>query len=320
MKNISSIFSTSLGILLFIMTMINAQDFARFPGAFLRMGITAREVSMGSALVADIYGGVIGVSNPAGTAFLEQKHGTVGHQILSLDRQLSSVGVSMKLPPTAGIGIAWIHAGVDNIEERNSLGEYSGRLSTGEDAFIISFAQNYKGIFSAGLNVKILSHALPVYGETLNGSAVGFDLGFFYKINDYVQIGGVVQNLNAKYKWKTNSIFEETGTINYDNFPVIFRLGVKARYENLNFLCESELITDDSYLLGKRLNGGIEYSINETIKLRAGLGKGKIGMGFGHTFNKFQGYEITVDYSSVFNEVQKFNNIAHVITSSITFD
>ena len=107
----------------FLSSILHGQDFARFPGSFMRMGTTARAVSLGSALTADFHHGLTGVYNPAGTAFLEQRHGTAGHQILSLDRQLSCVGITMKLPPTAGIGIAWIHAGVNHIEERNSLGE-----------------------------------------------------------------------------------------------------------------------------------------------------------------------------------------------------
>jgi len=88
-----------------ISSTLNGQDFARFPGSFLRMGTTARAVGLGSALTADSHHGLTGVYNPAGTAFLEKGHATTGHQILSLDRQLSCVGVTIKLPPTAGIGI-----------------------------------------------------------------------------------------------------------------------------------------------------------------------------------------------------------------------
>ncbi|SVD58521.1 uncharacterized protein METZ01_LOCUS411375, partial [marine metagenome] len=58
------------------------------------MGTTARAVGLGSALTADSHHGLTGVYNPAGTAFLEKRYGTAGHQILSLDRQLSCVGVT----------------------------------------------------------------------------------------------------------------------------------------------------------------------------------------------------------------------------------
>ena len=302
-----------------LLSILPGQDFARFPGSFLRMGTTARAVSLGSALTADSHRGLTGVYNPAGTAFLEQRHSTAGHQILSLDRQLSCVGFTMKLPPTAGIGIAWIHAGVNHIEERNSLGEYSGRLSIGENAFVMSFSQNIKGIFAFGLNVKIMTHALPIYGENLKGTAVGVDLGFVYKMNDFVKIGGVVQNLNAKYKWKTNSIFEETGTIYYEDFPVIYKAGIKTRFEKFQIMCDAEFLTDNSFILGKRLNGGIEYFLNENVKLRSGFGEERFGIGFGYNYFDFGNFGVTVDYSAVMDKIQKFNGITHVISTSFGF-
>lgn len=308
----------SIGIFL-VSSTLNGQDFARFPGSFLRMGTTARAVGLGSALTADSHHGLTGVYNPAGTAFLEKRHGTAGHQILSLDRQLSCVGVTIKLPPTAGIGIAWIHGGVNRIEERNSQGEYSGRISTGENAFVLSFAQKFSGRVAFGLNAKIMTHTLPIYDEKLSGTAVGVDVGLLYKLNNFVQFGGVVQNLNAKYQWKTNTIFEETGTIYYDNFPVIYRAGIKTRFVNFQVLCDVEFVTNNSMLLGKRLNGGIEYYLNENITFRSGFGEKRFGIGFGYTYFKLDNFGVTLDYSAVVDEVQKFNGITHVISSSFSF-
>ena len=303
----------------FLSSILSGQDFARFPGSFMRMGTTARAVSLGSALTADSHHGLTGVYNPAGTAFLEQRHGTAGHQILSLDRQLSCVGVTLKLPPTAGIGIAWIHAGVNRIEERNSLGEYSGRISTGENAFVLSFAQKFSGRVAFGLNAKIMTHTLPIYDEKLSGTAVGVDVGLLYKLNNSIQFGGVVQNLNAKYQWKTNAIFEETGTIYYEDFPVIYRAGIKTRNENFQVLCDVEIITNNSLLLEKRLNGGIEYYLNENVTFRSGFGEERFGIGFGYTYFDLGDYGVTLDYSAVMDEAQKFNGVTHVISSSFSF-
>ena len=299
----------------FLSSILHGQDFARFTGSFMRMGTTARAVSLGSALTADSHHGLTGVYNPAGTAFLEQRHGTAGHQILSLDRQLSCVGITMKLPPTAGIGIAWIHAGVNHIEERNSLGEYSGKLSTGENVFVLSFAQNFSGRFALGLNAKMMTHTLPIYDEKLMGTAVGVDLGFLYKVNDFVHLGGVVQNLNAKYQWKTNAIFEETGTIYYEDFPVIYRAGIKTRFVNFQVLCDVEFVTNNSLLLGKRLNGGIEFYLNENVTFRYGKREEQFGIGFGYTYFDLDNYGVTLDYSAVMDEV----GVTHVISSSFSF-
>jgi hypothetical protein len=66
--------------------------------------------------------------------------------------------ISIPLPPSASVGLAWVSAGVDNIDGRNSAGEHTQYLSTSEDALIISFAQKILPWFSAGLNLKILNH------------------------------------------------------------------------------------------------------------------------------------------------------------------
>ena len=112
---------------------------------------------------------------------------------------------------------------------------------------------NVKGIFAFGINVKIMTQSLPIYGEDLKGTAVGMDFWFLYKMNDFIEIGGVAQNFRAKYKWKTNAIFQESGTIYYENFPVIYKLGLKSKFDNFKILLEAEYFTHDSLLLGSRL-------------------------------------------------------------------
>jgi len=183
----------------------------------------------------------------------------------------------------------------------------------------LSFAQKFSGRISFGLNAKIMTHTLPIYDEKLSGTAVGVDVGLMYKLNNSIQLGGVVQNLNAKYQWKTNTIFEETGTIYYDNFPVIYRAGIKTRFVNFQVLCDVEFVTNNSMLLGKRLNGGIEYYLNENITFRSGFGEKRFGIGFGYTYFKLDNFGVTLDYSAVVDEVQKFNGITHVISSSFSF-
>ena len=71
-----------------------------------------------------------------------------------LDRQLLTINVSAPLPPSAAVGLAWIGAGVDNIDGRNSSGQPTSNLSTSENAYMFSFAQSMLPWLSLGLNVK----------------------------------------------------------------------------------------------------------------------------------------------------------------------
>ena len=42
---------------------------------------------------------------------------------LSLDRRIAATNISSFLPPTAGVGVSWINAGVTDIQGRTSSGE-----------------------------------------------------------------------------------------------------------------------------------------------------------------------------------------------------
>ena len=84
------------------------------------------------------------------------------------------------LPPSASVGLAWVSAGVDKIDGRNARrSEHTQYLSTSENAFIISFAQRILPWFSAGLNVKILNHQLPMNTMDIAGKGMGMDFGVF---------------------------------------------------------------------------------------------------------------------------------------------
>ena len=104
-------------ILLFIVLVpsIYGSDYASYSGAFLRMGTSARSLSMGSGFTAEIDQGFAAYHNPATLAFIDKKQVGFSYHSLNLDRRLMMSSVSSNLPPTAGLGVAWISSGVDNI-------------------------------------------------------------------------------------------------------------------------------------------------------------------------------------------------------------
>ena len=170
----------SLIIISLLISGIFAEDYAGLSGSFMRLGITARSIAMGGAFTAEKDHGFSTFYNPAWAAFLIDRQVGLSYSSMSLDRRLSGLSFATPLPPTAGLGIAWVSAGVTDIQGRNSAGEKTTMMQTSEDALMISFAQRILPWFSFGVNIKILQNQLPV-NESYKGSGIGFDVGLLFK-------------------------------------------------------------------------------------------------------------------------------------------
>ena len=216
-------------ILFFLISLGLSQDHASFAGSFLRMGSSARSVAMGGAFTAEIVDGFAGYNNPASMVFLEKRQVGFNHHFLPLDRRFTATNFSMPLPPTASLGVAWNSAGVDNIDGRNSAGEHTKYLYTSEDALMISFAQQILPWFSAGLSVKVLKHQLPMNTMDVAGKGVGMDFGIFVRTKTGANLAFMVQDLNSRYHWKTDKIFEK-GKDYVEQYPTLYRAGTTFNY------------------------------------------------------------------------------------------
>ena len=119
-------------ITLFFSTIVFCQEWAAQSGGFLRMGMTARSIAMGGGFTAELDQGFPNFHNPAWSAFLVKRHFGSSYSNLTLDRRLASTSIAFSIPPTAGIGIAWVYSGVSNIQGRYSSGMKSTKMQTGE--------------------------------------------------------------------------------------------------------------------------------------------------------------------------------------------
>jgi hypothetical protein len=134
------------------------------------------------------------------------------------------------LPPTAGLGIGIVNAGVEKIEGRDASGHPTGTLSAEEYALYISFANELVPGLSLGVNVKMFYQILPVDGtETVNGKGIGVDAGILYRQSKNFEMGLVLQDWNAAYAWNTGEVFEDKGSTYQDPFPLQVRAGFVYR-------------------------------------------------------------------------------------------
>ena len=234
-------------------TMLNAGDKASFAGGFLRMGASARAMAMGSGFTAEIDAGFAAYHNPASMVFVDKRQLGFSHHFLPLSRRFMAANFSTQIPPSAGLGIAWISAGTDKIDGRTSSGEHTQYLSTSEDAFMISFAQRILSWFSAGLNVKILKHQLPMNTMDLAGKGMGMDFGVFIRTEKGANLAFMVQDLNSRYHWKTDKIFER-GKEYVEQFPTVYRAGTTFHYGKVYVAADGGMIMNGKELLGYHEN------------------------------------------------------------------
>ena len=298
-----------------VFSLLNAGDKASFAGGFLRMGASARAMAMGSGFTAEIDAGFSAYHNPGSIVFTNKRQLGFSHHFLPLSRRFMAANFSTPIPPSAGLGIAWISAGTDKIDGRTSAGEHTQYLSTSEDAFMISFAQRILPWFSAGLNIKILKHQLPMNTMDLSGKGIGMDFGVFIRTEKGANLAFMVQDLNSRYHWKTDKIFER-GKEYVEQFPTFYRAGTTFHYGKAYVAADGGMIMNGKELLGYTIRIGGEYPYMDHYFIRAGLGNGRMSVGVGVDWSLLKDNDAKLDYAFVFENPA---GSAHIFTYAFTF-
>jgi len=293
-------------------TFLSAEGDAGYAGAFLRMGLGARPKALGNAFTAVVSGTYAGYYNPGAIPRTEYSELAFNYSVLALDRRFNHIGLSIPLRPKAkagekagfqaGLHLSWIHAGVDNIDGRDSNGKHIGTFSHSENAFIFGFALQPHSIISVGLTAKVLYSRFPGVtkeDEALTSKGLGFDLGILVTPLPGLSAGVAIKELRSKYTWNTESVWER-GTSTYDHFPTIFRAGIayKTLSDNLLFSADFEKNEKQS----AKVHVGVEYSIMNALSLRGGMNHNEPAFGFGYLFKVWK-LDSILDYAYIYDEI-----------------
>jgi len=253
-------------ILLF-MNIIVADYGGGYAGSGFRYGSNAREFSLAGALIADKTPGFYAFSNPALLQFTRSNQVGVSFQNMSLDRSIKSFSFAKRLPPNAGVGLALLQSGTDNIQGKNSMNQDTELFSSSEIEGIISFGVGLGSKFALGINIK--AFFTTIY-EDYKGNGISGDIGFIYKFNRHLFIGGIIKNLNASYNWKViiggdESPYEE-------NFPLEYSMGLAySGIKGVSLFIQEDIMVTPNDDVNYRTRIGSEYKLKNKIKLRGGL-------------------------------------------------
>jgi len=296
-----------------------AADYAGYSGSFLRMGTSARSLAMGSGFTAEIDQGFSAYHNPASVAFLNKRQLAFSHHALNLDRRLMMSSISTGIPPTAGLGVAWVSSGVDNIQGRSTSGKETEILSTSEDAIFISFAQRITPWLALGINVKILNHQLPMNESELAGKGTGFDIGFMVLPEEKLRFAFMIQDLNTNYQWNTGQVFEGEGRVYKESFPTMYRLGTTFTFQRIYIVGDIGVVANQDDILGMTMRFGGEYHISENYFIRGGFGNSQFSLGAGLNFTFLNLNDAFFDYAVVIEPHSVSQGMIHVFTYAFNF-
>ncbi len=255
-----------LGIL-FMLNFVIAGYGGGYAGSGFRYGSNAREFSLAGALIADKTPGFYAFSNPALLQFTRSNQVGVSFQNMSLDRSIKSFSFAKRLPPNAGVGLALLQSGTDNIQGKNSMNQDTELFSSSEIEGIISFGVGLGSKFALGINIKALF--TTIY-EDYKGNGISGDIGFIYKFNRRLFIGGIIKNLNASYNWKV--IIGEDERSYEENFPLEYSMGLAySGIKGVSLFIQEDIMVTPNDDVNYCTRIGSEYKLKNKIKLRGGL-------------------------------------------------
>ncbi|MBI5744497.1 MAG: PorV/PorQ family protein [Elusimicrobia bacterium] len=227
--------------------------------SFLKVGVGARELALGSAASSLSEGAGAIYWNPARLAGLKQKHVSASYNMLFIDESQGFLGYAAPLKEdmgTLGVGVDYLT--VSNIEKRASDSDNAdSKFSNNNTAVALSYARaEVKPGLALGANFKYIQQKLDAQSD----KALALDLGSTYAVNKDWTAAFVIQNLGGK--------------IGPDKLPLIFKGGASTRFfENkLTAAADLDWLANDERMY---LDLGAEYMLNRYLDFRAGYQLGR---------------------------------------------
>ena len=276
---VSRSFKTTFSIAIILLSIfpentLYAQDRGGYTGSFLRLGLGARARALGGAFTAIPGDGYSVYYNPAGLPDLPGKEVTLSYRNLSLDRTFIYTGVALKIPPTGGFALGWLHAGIDNIDGRDSNGNPTQTFSDSRNGFLFAFGVN----IAEGLNIGMGGTILRQDVVDITATGFGLNFGILYKPLSFVSIGAAIRDINAKLSWNSEPLFDR-GSTTSDAFPQVYTAGAGIDVKRYNTLVVFDIYKNSKSDPGFRI--GFESKAHNTLVLRAGMNDGELTTGFG---------------------------------------
>lgn len=264
--------------LLLLPSLASAQD-GGDSGAFLRLGMGVRALSMGGAFTAVADDGAAMYWNPAGVGFgSHDRMANLMYRVMAFDRRQVVLSYTQGIEPGGGVGFVWYHVGVDDIDGRNLNGQRTGTLSDSENAVLFSFSPKIHDRVSVGVNMKLLIHRLA--GQSARG--FGGDIGVVARPVDPLRLGLMFRDVGTRVTWDTEGLFPRN-VERKETYPRALTVGVayRPRAWRVLFAVDAEA----AQRRGTAIRVGADVDLGRALFVRSGLNDGEFAAGTGLSWN-----------------------------------
>ncbi|MFH1784305.1 MAG: PorV/PorQ family protein [bacterium] len=221
---------------------------------FLKIGVGARAVGMGSSFVAVADDVNTAYWNPSGFSQIEKIELTTMYLSWIEGINYGYIGYAHPCKGNLTVGGSLTYLTTGDIPGTNTVGETTGDYSGEDIAFSLSVGKKVTDNMSIGSNVKVIQQQID--NESASGYA--FDVGTLYVINERSNVGMVVQNIGAKIKFVEQE----------DALPLNWKVGAshKLLRDDLTLAMDVNFPVDNKVTE----HIGAEYMMSDAVAVRIG--------------------------------------------------
>lgn len=248
---------------------------------FLGFGAGARTIGMGRCGVGLADDASAPYYNPAGLIQQKPQEILFMHSVLFMGTSYDYFSYVLPTSRSGSFAFSIVQARIGGIENRDASNTLIDEFGEKETAGMVSYSINLIDFLSFGINYKVLHHSISHW------SSIGqsFDIGFLLFPEKSFSAGFTINNL---LKPSFTFISEE------QQYPLRLKTGVSCRTLDNNLIFAGDISWHENSNL--KLGGGLEYKINNLLKLRLGVDHNYFSYGAGFSFPVSK-YDLRIDYA-----------------------
>ncbi len=190
MSRVGSVLSGLIIASALVTTPVSAQNFG---APWLRMGVGARAMAMGSAQTAVSEDATAAYWNPSLLVALHPYEASLMYTAgMKAERQYNYVSGAWNVKDIGSFNLSWMNAGITGLVGRDMNRVRTGDFDVSQNAFQLSYGRWFGSGVGLGVSGKYLQEDLA------DNNGYGIDAGVFIKPYDELQFGAMLRDISGK--------------------------------------------------------------------------------------------------------------------------
>ncbi len=165
-----------------------------FTDPWLRYGVGARAMAMGSAQTAIVRDATAMYWNTAGLANLCRFEASLMYTAgMKAERNYNYVAAAMRADRIGTFGISWLNAGTAGLKGYNGSQQPTGDFDVSDNSFMLGYGVNLGSGLALGVGAKYLQEDLA------DNTGYGIDAGLMFKPYDELMFGANIRDIAGKH-------------------------------------------------------------------------------------------------------------------------